>query len=377
MGNEKNNRLIDLIMKAPSPDVRPLIKKLSGVRKTTLLLVLAVLALPGVVLSLGFVHLVGTQKLYCLNCHVNQRDQNFWQKSALHPDINCATCHDVSEPGLMAAAFHFRFSAREDLVSERCLGCHKDDLDKIVGVEAASSARPANERVRMPHQKHIGELGIKCTYCHYNIFHERRPAGFATYRPTMDTCYTCHDEKTTSCGMCHPNGMPTGVSMSGKVGGGRITYAVASAGDVSFDHKKHMSKGLTCDSCHDKAFKMTRSSGKMTMAAMFSGKGCGTCHNGKGAFPASDCGRCHMGGAKGGGTVAYNVEGFGPVRFSHDNHMGMGMKCQDCHTALFGFKKTAGKMTMDKINNGKYCGSCHNGKKAFAADACDSCHVQG
>jgi c(7)-type cytochrome triheme protein len=32
---------------------------------------------------------------------------------------------------------------------------------------------------------------------------------------------------------------------------------------------------------------------------------------------------------------------------------------------------------MDKINSGKYCGGCHNGKRAFSAQDCNGCHVSG
>jgi c(7)-type cytochrome triheme protein len=295
----------------------------------------------------------------------------------VHPDINCATCHDVGEGGALGAAFHFSFSAKEDLVSERCLGCHKDKLDKPVGIEAAAKSRPDNELIRIPHEKHVKELGIKCTYCHYNVFHERRPVNFATFRPTMEACYTCHDAEKTPCESCHPNGLPSGVSMSGKVGGGKISYHPKSSGEVVFNHKKHMGKGLTCDSCHPAVFKMRKTEGEITMARMYEGKDCGHCHNGMGAFASDDCGRCHMGGVKSGGEMTYKMEGFGPVVFSHDNHIAQGLKCGQCHTAIFGFQKTSGRMTMDKINKGKFCGGCHNGKKAFGADACDSCHRAG
>jgi c(7)-type cytochrome triheme protein len=40
-------------------------------------------------------------------------------------------------------------------------------------------------------------------------------------------------------------------------------------------------------------------------------------------------------------------------------------------------KKGADKMTMDAINKGQFCGTCHNGTKAFASNdpkRCVTCH---
>ncbi|MGA2192299.1 MAG: c(7)-type cytochrome triheme domain-containing protein [Nitrospirota bacterium] len=372
----KNNRIIDLIMKLPTVEVKPLLLKLLKIKPAYLIAALAVVAVPAVFLAYGFVHMVGTQKVYCLNCHVNQRNVDFWRQSKLHPDIACPKCHDVDK-GVWNAAFHFNFSAKDDAVNPHCVGCHKDDMDRPVGIDAKKTDRPLSELIRIPHAKHISELGIKCTYCHANIFHDRRPAGYATYRPTMDTCYTCHDEKTTACDSCHPKGLPSGLSMSGKVGGGRMAYNPPGAGAVTFDHKRHAAKGLACDSCHTSVFQMTHTKGRMTMARMYGGKDCGHCHDGKAAFASTECGRCHASGSHGGGTIAYPGGGSGKVLFSHDKHLGFGLTCGECHSSLFGLKKTAGAMKMDQMTKGKLCGGCHNGKKAFSSEDCAKCHQMG
>jgi len=377
MKNRKDMRIIDWIMKVPALDMKPAVARVKAIKRTTLVIILAVVALPGMLLSLGFVHLVGTQKLYCLNCHVNQKDTNFWQKSTAHPDINCATCHDEGEGGMLNSTFHFAFSADEDLVTAKCEGCHKDDIPRLVGLDAPVKTRPDNELVRIPHEMHINELGIKCTFCHYNVFHDSRPEGQATYRPRMDVCFTCHDSSRASCDSCHPAGLPVEFSLDGEPGGGNVRYYPEGFGPVTFNHKLHLEKGITCNNCHNKLFDLSsRKAPRMTMDGMFKGEGCGSCHNGKGAFSAMECGYCHY-GSKSGGDLTYKMEGFGPVKFSHDNHLAMGLDCNGCHTKLFGFKKTSGKMTMDMINGGKYCGSCHDGKKAFSAETCDGCHSMG
>jgi c(7)-type cytochrome triheme protein len=67
----------------------------------------------------------------------------------------------------------------------------------------------------------------------------------------------------------------------------------------------------------------------------------------------------------------------GKVVFDGKLHADKGLKCNDCHTKIFQMKKGADKMTMDAINKGQFCGTCHNGTKAFASNdpkRCVTCH---
>jgi c(7)-type cytochrome triheme protein len=67
----------------------------------------------------------------------------------------------------------------------------------------------------------------------------------------------------------------------------------------------------------------------------------------------------------------------GKVTFVHANHLAKGAKCADCHPKLFQMKQGADKLSMDSMGEGKSCGACHNGKKAFGVmdgDKCDTCH---
>ncbi len=70
---------------------------------------------------------------------------------------------------------------------------------------------------------------------------------------------------------------------------------------VVFDHKVHtMEGGLDCDSCHDDLFEMeagvAEENEDFTMATLYEGGYCGSCHDGDTAF-ASDtrCTTCHIG----------------------------------------------------------------------------------
>jgi c(7)-type cytochrome triheme protein len=70
--------------------------------------------------------------------------------------------------------------------------------------------------------------------------------------------------------------------------------------------------------------------------------------------------------------------GTGTVSFDGTVHAKKKLGCELCHTAgLFQLKKNADKMTMADMNRGKFCGACHNGKKAFSTNdqkSCTRCH---
>ena len=80
-----------------------------------------------------------------------------------------------------------------------------------------------------------------------------------------------------------------------------------------------------------------------------------------------------------GKTVEFAGGDKGKVVFDGKIHADKGLKCGDCHTnpKLFAMKKGADKITMDEIKAGKWCGACHDGKKAFKAGDeanCGKCH---
>ena len=77
-----------------------------------------------------------------------------------------------------------------------------------------------------------------------------------------------------------------------------------------------------------------------------------------------------------GKTVEWQTS-MGKVTFKGDDHAGKGLKCSECHPKIFKMKKGSAKFTMSEINDGKFCGACHNGTKAFAPkDNCTKCHIK-
>jgi c(7)-type cytochrome triheme protein len=68
---------------------------------------------------------------------------------------------------------------------------------------------------------------------------------------------------------------------------------------------------------------------------------------------------------------------FPPAIFPHWVHR-VKFKCFVCHNDKVGFtmKANADPITMDAIEDGKYCGVCHKGNPAFAVgfETCSRCH---
>jgi len=64
-----------------------------------------------------------------------------------------------------------------------------------------------------------------------------------------------------------------------------------------------------------------------------------------------------------------------PSIFPHWVHR-IRYRCDACHDRLFKMESGANEITMDMINKGQACGTCHNGKRAFAVtfEGCDRCH---
>jgi c(7)-type cytochrome triheme protein len=77
-----------------------------------------------------------------------------------------------------------------------------------------------------------------------------------------------------------------------------------------------------------------------------------------------------------GKTIEYTASKEGKVTFDGKMHADKGLKCPDCHTKIWPMKKGA-SMKMADMEQGKYCGTCHDGKKAFAVKDkanCSKCH---
>lgn len=150
-----------------------------------------------------------------------------------------------------------------------------------------------------------------------------------------------------------------------------IVFNAKNGGTVIFSHKIHLgTKTINddCALCHEKLYR-AKSKRPVTMAEMEKGKSCGGCH-GSIAFSLSQCGRCH--GIK---DLTFTVRPTGDVIFVHAPHTKR-FGCGTCHPRLYKTGRNP-TVTMARMEEGKSCGACHTGKKAFDLDDCSRCHLAG
>ncbi|HTP66313.1 MAG TPA: cytochrome c3 family protein [Geobacteraceae bacterium] len=219
------------------------------------------------------------------------------------------------------------------------------------------------------HDFHLEKYNNNCRICHNTIFDVKKPRHY-----TM-----AEMEKTRSCGACHTGVKAFSVASdkdcirchTGKVR--NVVYKPKGAAEAAFAHGVHIAKmDGKCRSCHNGKV-ITGREKNVTMAAMEKGKTCGACHDGKKAFTvAGNCGNCHKGMTP--RELIFKANVVTDAVFSHKFHL-TSYNCKDCHTSVFPYKVGVKKFTMAEMEQGKGCGTCHNGKDAFsAAGDCDRCH---
>lgn len=69
-----------------------------------------------------------------------------------------------------------------------------------------------------------------------------------------------------------------------------------------------------------------------------------------------------------------DAAGVRPVIYPHWFHR-IRFRCKVCHHELaFKMRAGANEVTMGDINQGKFCGMCHNGQIAWGLENCGLCH---
>lgn len=203
-------------------------------------------------------------------------------------------------------------------------------------------------------------------------------------------CGACHDggpAKPATCRECHK--LPAS--------GSPMTGMACKECHLKEQQRQPLAN---CKTCHG-------TPAGLHQAAMHSAAGCTACHVPHGWLPeprkqclachadkaehnpGAPCAQCHGFRAAAAGAKASATSGppaitfptdpgsLGPVTFQHARHLARGAKCGDCHPKLFKMQKGADKLNMNDMGEGKACGTCHNGQKAFSVmdgDRCTSCH---
>lgn len=175
-------------------------------------------------------------------------------------------------------------------------------LDHLGGTKVIS-VEPV--RQMFSHRTHVVQHKIACADCHNEIFEQKwgaaRAKGNYNHEDAFDKglyCGVCHDGKAAfatvgeqNCVSCHGSSMVAP----------DMIYFQKPVRTVVFDHKDHVDKGMKCAECHLQLFDTRMGAAeeqpeKFVMQALYDGKYCGACHDGKAAF-ASDtrCTTCHIG----------------------------------------------------------------------------------
>ena len=115
----------------------------------------------------------------CTTCHdAVQTSKSLKDKVLPNHDV-CQNCHDVND-------------------DKKCTTCHyQDEFEPLVQKKS---------ELIFDHSFHLKQQKLKCNDCHKGInevdYAEDAPNGF----PSMETCYSCHNNKSTAtntCSACH------------------------------------------------------------------------------------------------------------------------------------------------------------------------------
>ncbi len=213
--------------------------------------------------------------------------------------------------------------------------------------------------IRFSHAIHV-ELA-ECTDCHDDATKSVRASD--NLLPKEATCLDCHDveegasgDPPSGCETCHTGFKPDWLPGADKSDTSQVKVhppkIVIPNPNIKFNHKIHVQKGVSCETCHtniDKVAVATRDNALPTMGT------CVSCHDGKQA--PEDCDTCHITNKD--GRIKTDLPGgvLEPAGWYHnDAHDDQWLQnhrhaanvgdeyCSSCHTP-------------------KECVDCHNGVK--------------
>lgn len=288
-------------------------------------------------------------KFSCQKCH----EETFKMKGGstritmerMNRGENCGICHNGANA----------FSAGD------CIRCHKN-----APAPDLSYQEPRSGTVLFSHRAHF-KKGYQCQECHDKLFKMKK----GSTRLDMESL-----SKGRGCAACHNGSRAFSLSFCDKCHQGHdletFKYPGKPLTDVNFSHRSHFTRSSTCSACHPGIFLEEKGKNDISMETMGQGKKCGACHNGVITFSAAKCDLCHVGSSA--EKFVYEEKTAGNITFPHGDHYRRDGSCKSCHPAVFAPKKGENAMTMENMGQEKYCGTCHNGTKAFGLKGCSLCH---
>lgn len=265
--------------------------------------------------------------------HINRKNNPTVTMAEMESGKSCGACHNKENPKAPQL--------------KSCSSCHV--------VDAVSMVIPDFGSLTFKHSKHLGMF--TCTDCHDAIYKTDRNNSHVSMAQMVQgkSCGSCHDGKS-------------GFSVKGDCVKCHQVAEIPLAGGSVFSHTAHLEMSYACSECHNKIFIAGPNRVSHTMLDMEAGKSCGTCHDGKTAFSVkADCQKCHK------KVLDVRFKAFN-ASFSHNDHLKM-FKCNECHSSIFIGGVRSFRYTMPQMEQGKSCGTCHDGKTAFTVTGnCEKCH---
>ncbi len=226
--------------------------------------------------AVRFNHEIHTRLTKCSNCHPGlfkiKQGANKITQADHSQQKYCFVCHN----------------GKKSFSWNNCSRCHV----KPPAPRQVISFGQGEKAILFSHQTHTGKL--ECGSCHPKLFPFAKGVTKITFTNHTEGkfCFTCHKEKNgnsfySDCSRCHRDRKAAAAQQRP----GPLNYKIEGAGPVQFLHDRHGS--YACNICHPEPFAMKKGGSKIIMMAMYQGKSCGICHDGKKTFSSMECARCH------------------------------------------------------------------------------------
>ena len=215
-----------------------------------------------------------------------------------------------------------------------------------IGAKPATTNETITDRSKIiisSHEFHT-DMGVECVDCHKDATESSNSSD--NLLPKMDMCYTCHDEESTECDKCHPDGAEY------------VTFDNVPR-DIAYSHNYHITDaGMKCTDCHRGLEKVEFSN--QSKEAMPKHSSCFACHNNgleklssesieinsKNLAASKNCQVCHLDLAKL-RPESHFGNNFRRLHGRMSNTEKFDSDCKDCHTEGF-------------------CQTCHSGSSLLA-----------
>jgi hypothetical protein len=125
--------------------------------------------------KIKFSHQLHKDLLSCEDCHSSVTESVSLTNSLFPNHENCSSCHDVED-------------------EKECNTCHYDDNFEALSLPESG--------LNFNHKLHLQNLNLKCENCHKGVDSTGYNLHASEVNPTMETCYTCHNDKSVASNAC-------------------------------------------------------------------------------------------------------------------------------------------------------------------------------